>query len=93
MKYILIRAVVWFGDLIILALCIRALLSWFGQNPYSTAGKAYQVFVRITEPVVAPCRNLLYRFNTGMFDFSVFLAFILVQIIVRVLTMIISLIF
>ena len=95
MAYILIRAINWFAQLLILALVIRALLSWFARDPYSTLGKVYMVFVRLTEPVVNPCRRLLQRFNvnTGMFDFSVLLAFFLIEIVARLLTYLIVLIF
>ena len=64
-------------------------LSWFAQNPYSPARKWYDLSVRITEPIVSPCRRLLSRFNTGMFDFSVLLAFFLIEIVARVITLII----
>jgi len=95
LAYILIRAINWFAQLLILALVIRALLSWFARDPYSTLGKVYMVLVRLTEPVVNPCRRLLQRFNvnTGMFDFSVLLAFFLIEIVARLLTYLIVLIF
>ena len=93
MVIILVRAISWFSQLIILALCIRGLLSWFGQDSYSVLGKAYRFFVKITEPIVSPCRNLLSRFNTGMFDFSVLLAFFLVEIVAKVLIRIIIMFF
>lgn len=87
MIIILCRAITWFANLITLALVIRALLSWFAQDPYSPLGRAYMVMGRITEPVVAPCRALLAKLNvnTGMFDFSVLLAFFLVEIVAKVL--------
>ncbi|MGC2872216.1 YggT family protein [Ihubacter sp. rT4E-8] len=87
MIIILCRAIGWFANLITMALVLRAILSWFGQNPYSPLGKAYMVMARITEPVVAPCRMLLQKLNlnTGMLDFSVLLAFFLVEIVARVL--------
>ena len=94
MIIILCRAISWFANLITLALVIRALLSWFAQDPYSPLGRAYMVMGRITEPVVAPCRALLARLNvnTGMFDFSVLLAFFLVEIVAKVLIRILLLI-
>ncbi len=87
MIIILCRAIGWFANLITMALVIRALLSWFAQDPYSPLGRAYMVMGRITEPVVAPCRALLAKLNvnTGMFDFSVLLAFFLVEIVAKVL--------
>lgn len=93
MQYIIMRAISWFSQLIVFALMLRAILSWFGQDPYSSAGKIYRIMVRVTEPVVAPCRQLLSRFNTGMMDFSVFLAFFLVEIAAKVLMILVSIIF
>lgn len=92
MAYILIRAISWFANLLIMILMLRALFSWFAMNPYSSLGKAYQVMVRLSEPIVAPCRRLLSRWNTGMFDFSVLLAFLLIEIVERVLIRIIVLV-
>lgn len=89
MALILVRAVNWFAQILIFILIARALLSWFAQNPYSQVRRWYDLTVRLTEPVVAPCRKLLSRFNTGMFDFSVLLAFFLIEIVARIITLII----
>ncbi|MBN7772101.1 YggT family protein [Clostridium aminobutyricum] len=80
MKYLLINAVSWFGDILILLLFARAILSWFVQGPYNNAYKIYMVVCNLTEPIVAPCRRLAMRLNTGMLDLSVFFAFFLVSI-------------
>ncbi|MDD6042386.1 MAG: YggT family protein [Eubacteriaceae bacterium] len=95
MKIILIRAISWFSDLLTLLLCIRAILSWFARDPYSPVGKAYYAMVRITEPIVSPCRELLRRLNanTGMLDFSLLLAFFMVRIVARLLAMLVYIIF
>ena len=95
MKIVLMRAISWFADLIVMALCLRAIFSWFARDPYSPGGKAYRVMVKLTEPVVMTCRELLYRLNvnTGMFDFSVLLAFFLVRILARVLMLLVYNIF
>ena len=92
MVYTLIRAISWFANILIFILMGRAILSWFARDPYSSMGKAYMAFVRLSEPMVAPCRKLLSRWTTGMFDFSVLLAFFLVEIVERVLIRIIVLI-
>lgn len=89
MTYILCRAILLFSDVFVWALIIRAVLSWFARDQYSTVGKIYMVMIRFTEPVVAPCRKALSRLNTGMFDFSVLLAMILVQAVARLLVNII----
>lgn len=85
MRMMLAYTIQRFGNLLELILCARAILSWFAQDPYSTPGKIYQFLVRFTEPLVAPCRKLLSRFNTGMFDFSVLLCLLFIQIITSVL--------
>ena len=89
MTYILCRAILIFSDLFVWALIIRAVFSWFVRDQYSTSGTIYMALIRFTEPVVAPCRKALSRLNTGMFDFSVLLAMILVQAVARLLVNII----
>nr|WP_315024078.1 YggT family protein [uncultured Aminipila sp.] len=81
MKFLLINAVNWFGDILIFLLLARAVLSWFVNGPYNNVYKIYQVICNITEPIVAPCRRLSMKLNTGMLDLSVFLAFFLVSIV------------
>jgi YggT family protein len=90
---ILVQAIVWFCDVVTMLLLLRALLSWFAQGQYATISRIYELMVQITEPIVAPCRQLLSRWNTGVIDFSVLLAFFLVRIVERLLVMLISLIF
>jgi len=86
---ILARAVNWFAQILIMILMARAILSWFSQNPYSPVYRYYMMTVRLTEPFVAPCRKLMGRFNTGMFDFSVLLAFFLIEIVAKIIILII----
>lgn len=85
MTYLLCRAIRLFAQLIIWALLFRAILSWFARDQYSTAGKIYIALIKFTEPIVAPCRKALSRINTGMFDFSVFLAMVLVEAVANIL--------
>ncbi len=80
MVILLIRAVNWFTELILLLLLARAILSWFSMRSYGAVNSIYTAVCSITEPLVAPCRNVLMRFNTGMFDFSVVMAFFMVSI-------------
>ncbi|MBK5253802.1 MAG: YggT family protein [Peptostreptococcaceae bacterium] len=93
MEQLLIVAITWFRQIIMLLLMIRAILSWFARNPGNTIGRINQVAIRLTEPIVEPCRKLMSKFNTGMFDFSVLIAFFLVDIGARLLIMLVSLIF
>ena len=88
---LLAAAISGFAEVIMLLLCGRAICSWFAR-PGGTAYKVYQVFVMLTEPIVAPCRMITSRFRTGSFDFSVLIAFFLVIIIRDILFRIISII-
>jgi YggT family protein len=68
-----------------LALLARAILSWVA-NPYryntnNIIQRLYSLLVQLTEPIVAPCRKLLSRFNTGMFDFSVLVAMLVIMLV------------
>lgn len=92
MGSILIRAIWGFANFLKTALLIRAIMSWFVRNPYSTMGKIYMMLIRFTEPLVEPCRRLLDKlnFNTGMFDFSVLLSFFLIEIVANLLISIVG---
>lgn len=81
MKVILIRAIYLFSNILVTALVVRALMSWFVRDTYSTAGKIYAALIRFTEPLVSPFRRLLSNFNTGMLDFSVLLAIVVIEMI------------
>ena len=91
MPSILAYAVMRFGNLLVTLLVARAILSWFAADPYSSARRIYDIVVMLTEPIVAQCRNLLSKhFNTGMFDFSLLAAVILVQLVTRVILLAIN---
>ena len=93
MASILVYAVYMFAEIISAAMIIRALLSWFVRDAYSPLAKIYGMLIRFTEPFVAPCRKLLSRFNTGMLDFSLFLALILLLAVTNLLVKLIYIIF
>ena len=95
MGLILIRTISWFARFLTTMLVVRAIMSWFVRDPYSTLGKIYMAIIRFTEPMVEPCRRLLDRMNLnmGMFDFSVLLAFFMIEIIATVCINIVVLIF
>ena len=79
MGIILIYAVNLFARILVTALLIRALMSWFVGDMYSPLGKIYGLLISFTEPIVEPFRRLLSNFNTGMLDFSVLVAMLAVQ--------------
>ena len=80
----LIRLIRWVAQLLMLLLAARAICSWFAR-PGTTAYRIYQILAMLTEPIVAPCRNITRRFNTGMLDISVLLAFFLVMLLENLL--------
>lgn len=93
MEIVLIRAVHWFAEIIIMMLILRAILSWFVQSYSSGIGGIYRTLIQLTEPFVAPWRRLLSNVNTGMLDFSVLIAFFAIEIVERILIILIQIIF
>ena len=90
MRGLLVLAIYWFSELLTTLLLVRCVFSWFRPNPYGFFGKLNALTIQLTEPVVGPCRQLLSRFNTGVLDFSVLLAFFLIQTVASVLIRIIG---
>lgn len=85
MKFILARAVYMFSNILITALVVRALMSWFVRDAYSPLGKVYGALIRFTEPIVEPFRRFLSRFNTGMLDFSVLFSMVAIELITNII--------
>ena len=85
---LLIRAISVFANLFTTALLVRALMSWVvgafrGSGPVR---RIYDILCAFTEPIVGPVRNFMHsHFNTGMFDFSIFVTMILVELVSNVL--------
>jgi len=89
MKIVFVNAIYWFAELLTTLMIARVIFSWIQPNPYGLLGKIHAFCIRLTEPIVAPCRQFLSRFNTGMLDFSVMMAFLLVQMAANILIRII----
>lgn len=79
----LLQALRLFYDVLSFLILARVLSSWFVRNPYN---RLYQILLQLTEPMLAPCRMLLSRFqqNLGV-DFSPILALLFLNIIYRIL--------
>lgn len=77
--------VTWIYRLFYWALIGRALMSFMQADYDSPITKIYQFLVQITEIIVSPCRELLYKLGvrTGPFDFSILVAFIALRIVYR----------
>ena len=63
MGLVLIRAIHWFAEILIMMLFIQCILSWFVQSPASPLFNAYRILTQLTDPFVAPFRKLLSNFN------------------------------
>jgi YggT family protein len=69
-------------SLIILAIFVRALLSWFypvGKDPWT------RILVDITEPILAPIRSVLSRVLPMPMDFSPIVAWLLITLLQNLL--------
>jgi len=64
---------------LIAAIIARSLLSWF---PVSHDNPFARLLYQVTEPLLAPVRNILPR--TGMIDFSAMLVIILLYVMIAV---------
>lgn len=69
------------GQLYVLVLVVRAVLSFFPMSPGSAFAPVARVAFVLTEPVLAPFRRLIPP--VGMFDLSFLVAFIVVEVIVN----------
>jgi YggT family protein len=68
------------GQIYVLILVVRALLSWFPYREDSPLNPVRRLVFTLTEPVLAPFRRLIPP--VGMFDLSFLVAFIVVELIV-----------
>jgi YggT family protein len=68
------------GELYVIILVLRAVLSWFPYSSNSPLNGVRRVIFTLTEPVLAPFRRIIPP--VGMFDLSFLVAFIVVQVIV-----------
>ena len=69
------------GQLYVVILVVRAVLSWFPYRSDSPLNPVRRVVFALTEPVLAPFRRIIPP--VGMFDLSFLVAFIVVEVIVR----------
>ena len=83
--YILVQFIIVFIDVITIAMCIRAVLSWF----YDGDGAFVRLLYFITEPAILPVRKLLVKMNwlqNSPMDFSFLLTYIALFIIQALLS-------
>jgi YggT family protein len=69
------------GEIYILILIVRAVLSWFPHSPDSPLNPVRRVVITLTEPVLAPFRRIIPP--VGMLDLSFLVALIVVWLVVN----------
>ena len=70
-------------SLLVLAIFVRALLSWFypvGKDPWT------RILVTVTEPILAPIRGVLARIMPIPMDFSPIVAWLLIVLLQNLLS-------
>jgi YggT family protein len=68
------------GEVYILILILRAVLSWFPYSPDSPLNPLRRLIMTVTEPVLAPFRRIIPP--VGMIDISFLVAIIVIEFIV-----------
>ncbi len=87
----LLIALRWFYNILVALILIRCFGSWFVRNPYGS--KWFSIVMQLTEPLLAPWRKLLARFQRGMMiDFSPVIALMFLSLVYKLLIRIIILI-
>ena len=69
------------GQIYVLILFARAIMSWFPYSGDSPLNPVRRVIFTLTEPVLAPFRRIIPPI--GMFDVSFLVAFIVIELIVQ----------
>jgi YggT family protein len=69
------------GQIYLLIMLVRAVLSWFPYSPDSPLNPVRRVVFTLTEPVLAPFRRIIPP--VGMLDLSFLVAFIAVYLVVN----------
>lgn len=82
--FILKMSIDYFFNVVQYLIIARILLSWLNQNPH---GGMYSLIYQLTEPILAPFRELLFKIGLGgtMIDFSPVVAVMALDMIKRIL--------
>jgi YggT family protein len=74
-------------QLYIFVIFIRLIMSWFPPTPGTTYQQIYDVFVTVTEPVLAPVRAIMppMRMGAMALDLSPIVVLLGLQLILRII--------
>lgn len=85
-RYTLIAALSLFGRAMSLLIFIRIIMSWFRPRTWSRETqwffRAEELIFRLTEPILAPIRNILPTGGMGL-DFSPIIAVFLLELVIK----------
>ena len=90
LKFILLRALRYFGNILEMLILIRVILSWVRIDRNNIIVKTIHT---LTEPILSPIRKLIYKSPIGsglMLDFSPIIAYVLITIVINLLSALIS---
>lgn len=79
---VIVSLLVLIGNLYMLLLLARALVSWFTVDPYHPI---VQALYRVTEPVLKPIRERLPVSLRGGVDYSPLIAMLIIWLVTRVI--------
>jgi YggT family protein len=76
-----------FIQLYLLVIFIRIIMSWFPPTPGTTYAQIFEVFDRVTDPVLAPVRAVLPPVRMGAMglDLSPIVVFLIGTLLLRVI--------
>lgn len=90
---IIVRAVYILLDIIQFLILARCIFSWVPLNGNSSLSGINNILIFLTEPIIAPARNLLYRFpftRNLPFDLSPWLAIVILAMLSQILVNVLS---
>jgi len=76
LPYEVVRLILFLLDVYTWIIIAAAVISWVSPNPYNPA---VRLLLRLTEPVLAPIRQLLPPWKTFGLDFSPMIVILLIQ--------------
>jgi YggT family protein len=82
LSFEIVRLIMFVLDIYTWVIIAAAVISWVTPNPYNPAVRLLR---RVTEPVLAPIRQLLPPWKTFGLDFSPMIVILLIQWVVPVL--------
>ena len=72
-------------DILTWVILIRSFMTWIPSIMSSDSGSSiYNFLCRVTDPIEAPIRSVMYKYSSGPVDFSPMIAILLLMLLKRV---------